>query len=84
MFNFLFGLIAGVAFAALFGWMNLSSKELAELQNENATLKAAHQEISTSLKQAQDESFQARTLAQPAKRVGVGSSRATRESGLYR
>ena len=75
MFNFLIGLIAGIAFAALFGWMNLGSKELEKLRDENAMFKEANREISANLQQARDDAYRTRPLAPPANRVGLGSSR---------
>lgn len=80
MFNFLIGLIAGVACAALFGWMNDGSEEREALRAENENLRAANQGLSMSVQEAQVATYKARPLAQPAKAVGAGSSRSTRES----
>lgn len=80
MFNFFIGLIAGVACAALFGWVNYGSEERDALRAENETLRAANQGLTMSMQEAQDATYKARPLAQPAKAVGTGSSRSTKES----
>lgn len=80
MFYFLIGLIAGVALALLFGGMKSGSAELDVLRNENTSLREANQGLSTSLKQAQDHTYNLRPLAQPAKPFGGRSSRSSKDS----
>jgi predicted negative regulator of RcsB-dependent stress response len=80
VFNFLIGLFAGIACAALFGWMNYGSEEREALRDESAVLKALNQEVSSNLKEAQDSTYKVRPLAQPAKPVGNGSSRSSRST----
>jgi len=72
--NFIIGIIAGAAFAVLFGWIGKNTGEFKQLRDQVVELKSANQQLMSQINQKTSEDHRNRALAQPARPIGGSKS----------